>query len=136
MLWDHSKPFPPDPNAPPPASDRAAGFSCLAGETRTEAAQNAEPLECERAQARGRRRGASPHRLRSVAGVPEPAMSLGTTSLASARIDIPPGRPRTRTQSHRKPHRRSVRRGTPRGLIMLAETNRPPTGPPKRKEHR
>jgi hypothetical protein len=52
MLWDHSKPFPPDPNAPPPASDRAAGFSCLAGETRTEAAQNAEPLECERAQAR------------------------------------------------------------------------------------
>jgi len=51
MIWDHSEPFPPDPNAPPSPSDRGRPPR-LANEGSTPSAQHADALERERAQVR------------------------------------------------------------------------------------
>jgi hypothetical protein len=51
MLWHHSEPFPPDPNAPLPRPQRATQLR-LATEALAPAAQDADPLERELAQLR------------------------------------------------------------------------------------
>jgi hypothetical protein len=51
MTWDHSEPFPPDPNAPPPPSDRG-NRPRLANEGPTSPAQDADAPEREPAHVR------------------------------------------------------------------------------------
>jgi hypothetical protein len=50
MLWDHSKPFPLDPNAPPPPPDCPASFPRSAPERPDVADRNPDALERELAQ--------------------------------------------------------------------------------------